>query len=60
MKKQKWSFRKLISNLTILFGALMIIWFSISWMEVVTHNLDKDYSYNNYNLIKVIERSLSE
>lgn len=32
----------------------LVLWFLISWYEVITNNLTPDYPYSTYNFFKVI------
>ena len=41
-------------------GAALIIWFCISWLEVITHNMDDHHDYWNGNIFVQMTQSIAE
>ena len=54
MKKYKWNIKTFINNLIILIGIIILIWFSLSYCEILFKNLSPNPNYLPINFFKVI------
>ncbi len=49
-KTCKWNIGKCLCNIFAFLGAVMLIWFAISYLEICIKNLDNPPVYCKYNL----------
>lgn len=49
----KWNYKKCFSNLLLLAGAVMLVWFMLSYFEILCKNVTPapEYSNNNFFII---------
>lgn len=51
---------RLVQRTLYIIGATLIIWFCISWLEVITHNMDDYHDYWDGNIFVLMTQSIAE
>lgn len=51
MKNYKWNVKTFIRNLIIFIVVIMLIWFGLSYFEIIMKNLDNPPQYSQFNLL---------
>lgn len=59
-KRFKRKIKRLIERIPYILGAIVFIWFILSWAEVTTHSMDDHYDYWDSNMFVMMTESLVE
>ena len=54
MKRYRWNLKVFFTNLFILIGIIGVVWFGISYIEILVKNLTPNAHYCVINMFKVL------